>query len=45
LIDNHQMQRLARRLGFTLAPAQADVVEATLDLRADGAGPSESNRR
>ena len=35
LIDNHQMQRLARGLGFTIAPASADVVEATLDLRRD----------
>jgi acetyltransferase len=39
LIDNHQMQRLARRLGFTLASAHADVIEATLVLRADGAAP------
>jgi acetyltransferase len=36
-IDNHQMQRLARGLGFTIAPASADVIEATLDLRRDAA--------
>jgi acetyltransferase len=42
LVDNHQMQRLARRLGFTLAPTQSDVIEAALDLRADGAAPETS---
>ena len=42
LVDNHQMQRLARRLGFTLAPAQSDIIEATLDLGADGAAPAKS---
>jgi hypothetical protein len=27
------MQRLAQRLGFALAPASADAVEVSLDLR------------
>jgi hypothetical protein len=39
------MQRLARRLGVSLAPADADLIEATLDLRADAATLGEINHR
>jgi acetyltransferase len=39
LIDNHQMRRLARRLGFSLRQTQTDVIEARLDLHADNALP------
>jgi acetyltransferase len=32
LIDNHQMQHLARAFGFTLTQTDRDIIEATLDL-------------